>query len=155
MASPLLKHQQSALLNKSSESDHAPSAQALLQLKFGGDQNAPQPKASADQNVQQHQKAMFQVAKRIMEASVFTMAPWPRLSYDKYSMVEDGWNLAIEPQDCQWALADAPVGTPSVCQLPSGPSRKIEPHTREAGCPGFCSMLLNQIYNIDNTAKYT
>ena len=59
MAPPLLKRQKSALLNKSSESDRAPSAQALLQPMSSGDQNAPQPKASAYQNVPKHQKATF------------------------------------------------------------------------------------------------
>jgi hypothetical protein len=41
-------------------------------------------------------------------------------------MVEDGWTLAIEAQDRQWALAGAPVGTPSVCPLPGGPSLEID-----------------------------
>ena len=72
MAPPLLKRQKSALLNKSSESDRAPSAQVLLQPKSSGDQNAPQPKASLDQNVPKHQKASVEVAKRLMKAIVFT-----------------------------------------------------------------------------------
>jgi len=61
-------------------------------------------------------------------------------------MVEEAWKLAIEAQDCQWALAGAPVGTPFVCQLPGGPSLKIDPQTREAVSLEFCSMLLNQTY---------
>jgi len=84
MAPPLLERQQSALYNNSSESDHAPSAQALPQPKSSGDQNAPQPKASADQNIPQHQKATFEEAKRFMEAIVLTKTPWPLLSDDKY-----------------------------------------------------------------------
>ena len=155
MPPPLLKRQKSALLNKSSESDRAPSALALLQPESSGDQNAPQPKASADQNVPQHQKATFEVAKRFMEAIVFTKTPWPILSYDKYSIVEEAWKLAIEAQDRQRALAGAPAGTPSVCQLPSGPSLKIDPQTREAVSLGFCSMLLHQIYDIDYSPNYT
>jgi hypothetical protein len=55
MAPPLLKHEKSTLLNKLSESDHAPSARMLPQPKTSGDQDALQPKASADQNVPQHQ----------------------------------------------------------------------------------------------------
>jgi len=47
MAPSLLKCLKSALLNKSSESDHAPSAQAVPQPKSSGDQNVPQHKASA------------------------------------------------------------------------------------------------------------
>jgi hypothetical protein len=47
-------------------------------------------------------------------------------------MVDKAWKLAIEAQDRQRALAGAPVGTPSVCQLPGGPSLKIDPQTREA-----------------------
>jgi len=55
MAPPLLKRQKSALLNKFSESDRAPSSRALvLPSKSSGDQNIPQPKASSDQNVPQH-----------------------------------------------------------------------------------------------------
>jgi len=142
MAPSLLKCQKSALLNKSSKSDRAPSAQALLQPKSSGDQNAPQPKASADQNVPQHQKPTCEVAKRFMEGIVFVKTPWPILSDNKHSMVEEAMKLAIEAQDRQRALAGAPAGTPSARQLPSGPSLKIDPQTREAVRIGFCSMLL-------------
>jgi len=73
MAPPLLKCQKSSLLNKLSESDYAPSARALvLPNKSSGYQNSPQSKASSDQNVPQYQKATFEVAKRFMEAIVFT-----------------------------------------------------------------------------------
>jgi len=41
MAPPQLKREKSALRNKSSESDRAPSAQVLPQPKSSGDQNAP------------------------------------------------------------------------------------------------------------------
>jgi len=75
LAPPLLKHQKSALPNKSSESDRAPCTQVQLQPKSSGDQNAPQPKASADQNVPQHQNATFEVVKRFMEAILFTKIP--------------------------------------------------------------------------------
>jgi hypothetical protein len=61
-------------------------------------------------------------------------------------MVEEAWKLVIEAKDRQWALAGAPVGTPSVCQLPSGPSLKIDPQTQEAVSLEFCSMLLYQTY---------
>jgi hypothetical protein len=47
-------------------------------------------------------------------------------------MVDDAWQLAIEAQDCQRELAGAPVCIPSVCQLPGGPSLKIDPQTGEA-----------------------
>jgi len=155
MAPPLLKCQKSTLLNKLSESDRAPSTQVLPLRMSSGDQNVPQPKASADQNVPQHQKATFEVAKRFMEAIVFTKTPWPIISDDKYSMVNEAWKLAIEAQDCQRALAGAPVGTPSVCQLPGGPSLKIDPQTREAVSLQFCSMLLYQMSDIDYAPKYT
>jgi len=42
-------------------------------------------------------------------------------------MVEDGWKLAIEAQDCLQALASATVSIPSVWQLPGGPSLKTDP----------------------------
>ena len=77
MAPPLLQGEKSSLLIKLSESDHAPSAQALvLPNKSSGEQNSPQPKASSDQNAPQHPKATFEVAKRFMEAIVFTKTPW-------------------------------------------------------------------------------
>jgi hypothetical protein len=155
MAPPLLKHQKLALLNKSSEFDHAPSSQTLPQPKSSGDQNALQPKASADQNVPQNQKATFDVANRFMEAIVFMKTPWPILSDDKYLMVEEAWKLAIVAQDRQRALAGAAPGTPSVNQLPSGPSRKIDPQIREAVSFGFSLMLFYQIYDIDNGPNYT
>jgi len=59
-------------------------------------------------------------------------------------MVEEAWKLAIEAQDRQRALPSAPVGTPSVCQLPSGPSLKIDLHTREAVSPAFRLLHLFQ-----------
>ena len=149
MAPPLLKRQKSFLLNKSCESDRAPSTQALPLHKSGGDQDVPQPKSSADQNIPQHQKTTFEVAKRSMEAIVFTNTPWPISSDDKYSKVGEASKLAIEAQDGQWALAGAPVAMPSVCQLPSGPSLKIDPQTREAVSLKFCLMLLYHISDID------
>jgi hypothetical protein len=90
-----------------------------------------------------------------MEAIVFTKTRWPILSDDKYSMVEEAWKLAIEAQDRQRALAGAPPGTPSVCQLPRGSSLKIDRQTQEAVSFGFCLMLFYQIYDIDYGPNYT
>jgi hypothetical protein len=130
MAPPLLKCQKSTI-NILRESDIVPT-QTLPLPKAGGVQNVPQPKAGGDDNMPQHQKAIFEVAKRFMEAIVFPRTPWPIISDGKYSMVDEAWQLAIEAQDHQRALAGAPVGTPSVCQLPGGPSLKIDPQTQEA-----------------------
>jgi len=47
-------------------------------------------------------------------------------------MVDEAGQLAIEAQHRQRALAGAPVGVPSMCQLPGGPSLKIDSPTREA-----------------------
>jgi hypothetical protein len=47
-------------------------------------------------------------------------------------MFDEAWKLAIEAQDHQQAFGGASIGAPSVCQLPSGPSVKIDPQTREA-----------------------
>jgi hypothetical protein len=138
IAPPLLKRQKS-VINISRESDVV---QAL-----------PLPKASGDHNVPQHQKATFEVAKRFMEAIVFTKTPWPIISDEKYSMVDEAWKLAIEAQDRQRALAGAPVGAPSVCQLPSGPSLQIDPQTREAVSvySVFCSSIgLMMILNLES-----
>jgi hypothetical protein len=44
-------------------------------------------------------------------------------------MVDARWQLAIAAQDCEYAVAGVPVGTPSVCQLPGGSSLKINPQT--------------------------
>jgi len=147
MAPPLLKREKPSFLNKASESDCAPSARALvLPNKSSGYQNIPQPKASSDQNVPQHLKATFEVVKRFMEASVFTKNPWPIISDDKYSMVEEAWKQMNEAQDRQRALPAEPVGTPSVCRFPGGPSLKIHPQTRDAVSHEFCLMLLGQSY---------
>jgi hypothetical protein len=43
-------------------------------------------------------------------------------------------------------LAGAPEGTPSVCQLPSGPLFKMVPWTREAVSLEFCLILLYRTY---------
>jgi hypothetical protein len=55
------------------------------------------------------------------------MTARPIIFNEKYWMVDEAWQLAIEAQDWQRALAGAPVGAPSVCQLPGGPSLKIDP----------------------------
>ena len=133
MAPPLRKHQKSSLLNKISESDSAPAARALVPSnKSSGGQNCPQPKASIDHNVRQHQKATFEVAKKFIQAIVLMNTPGPILSDVKYSMVEEAWKLAIEAQDHQQALGGAPVGTQSLSQLPGSPSLIIDPQTRQA-----------------------
>jgi hypothetical protein len=149
MVPPLLKRQKSTI-NISRESDIV---QALPLPKAGGDHNMPQQKpGGGDHNVPQHQKATFEVAKRFMEAIVFTKTPWPIISDEKYSMVDEAWQLAIEAQDHQRALAGAPVGAPSVCQLPGGPSLKIDPQTREAVSvySVFCSIGLMMMLNHKN-----
>jgi hypothetical protein len=90
-----------------------------------------------------------------MEAIVLTKTPWPILSDDKYSMVEQAWKLAIQAQDCQQASTGAPVGSPSVCQLPGRPSLNLDPQTQQAGSLKFCLMPLYQISDIDYAPKYT
>ena len=111
-APPLLKCQKSTI-NILRESDVLP-AQALPLPKTGGDQNVPQPQAGRDHNLPEHQKETFEVAKRFMEAIVFTKTPWPIISDEKYSMVDEAWKLGIVAQHRQRALAGAPVGAPSV-----------------------------------------
>jgi hypothetical protein len=129
MAPPLLKRQKSTI-NILRKSDIV---QVLRLPEAGGDHNMPQRTPSGgDHDIPQYQKATFEVAKRFMEAIIFTKTPWPIISYEKYSMVDEAWQLAIEAQDRQRALAGAPVGAPSVCQLPGGPSLRIDPQTREA-----------------------
>ena len=140
MAPPLLKCQKSTI-NISRKSDIV---KALPLPKAGGDQDVPQQKpGGGGHNVPQHQTATFDVAKRFMEAIVFTKSPCPIISDEKYSMVDEAWQLAIEAQDRQPALAGAPVGAPSMYQLPGGPSLKIDPQTREAVSvySAFCSLI--------------
>jgi hypothetical protein len=78
-----------------------------------------------------------------MEAIIITKTPCPIISDEKYSTVDTAWQLAIEAQDRQQALAAAPVGAPSVCQLPGVPFLKINPQTREAVSvySVFCSLI--------------
>jgi hypothetical protein len=129
MAPPLLERQKSTI-NISHETDIV---QALQPPKPGGDHNMPQQKpGGGDHNVGQHQQATFEVAKRFVEAIVFTKTPWPIISDEKHSIVDEDWKLAIEAQDLQRALAGAPVGAPSVCRLRGGTSLKIDSQTREA-----------------------
>jgi hypothetical protein len=88
-----------------------------------------------------------------MEAIMFTKTPWPIISDEKYSMVDEAWKLAIEAQVHQRALAGVPEGTQSVCQLPGGPSLKIDPQTREAVSvySVFCSSIeLMMILNLES-----
>ena len=128
---PTLLKCQKSTINILRVSDIVPS-QALPLPKAGGDHGVPQPQAGGYHNVPQHQKATFEVAKQFIHTIVFTKTPWPIISDEKYSMVDNPWQLAIEAQDQQWALAGAPVGAPSRCQLPGGPSLKIDSQTQEA-----------------------
>jgi len=141
MVPPLLKHQKSTI-NILHESDIVP-AQVLPLSESGGDYSFPQPKAGEYHNVPQHQKATFEVVKRFIEAIVFTKTPLPIISNEKYSIIDEAWQLAIEAHDRQWALAGAPVGATSVCQLPGDPSLKIDPQTQEAVSVYyvFCSLI--------------
>jgi len=70
-------------------------------------------------------------------------------------MVDAASILAIEAWDHLRAFAGAPVCTPSVFQLPSGQSLKIDPQTQDAVSITFCLMLLYQISDIDYSPKYT
>jgi hypothetical protein len=112
MAPPLLKPQKSTI-NILRKSDIVP-AQARLLPKAGGGQSVPQPKAAGDNNIPQHKKATFEVAKRFKEAIIFEKTPWPIISDEVYSMVDEAWQLANEAQDRQQALPGASVGAPSV-----------------------------------------
>ena len=145
MAQPQLKHQMSTLLHKISESDDAPSTQVLPLCKSIGDNNVQQPKASTDQNVPHHQKDTSEIPKGFMRAIVCTKTSGPIFSDDKYSMVEAVWKFANESQDHQWAMAGAPVGIPSVCQLTGGSSLTIDPQTRVAICLTLYLLPLYQI----------
>jgi len=75
IAPPLLKCLKSTI--NISRKSHAVPAQPLPLANAGGDQNVPQPKADGDRNVPKHQMATVEVAKRFMEAIVFTNTPWP------------------------------------------------------------------------------
>jgi len=98
MAPELLTSKESTLLNKLSESDHAPSSQVLPLCKSKADHNVPHQKASADENIPQHQTAMFEVAKGCVQYIIFLITPWQILFDDKYLMVEQVLQLAIEAQ---------------------------------------------------------
>jgi len=87
IAPPLRKRQKSAI-NISHKSDIV---QALPLPKAGGDQNVPQQKPSGgDHNVPQHKKATFEVAKRFMEAIVFT-----RLHGQSFPMRRTRWLMKL------------------------------------------------------------
>jgi len=144
MAPWMLKRQKSSLLNRSSKTDHALSAQML-----------PLPKASGDWNVPQQQLAIFEVLRRFMEAMVVMRTRLPISSDETYSMVNAVWPLAIEPCEHQQAFAGNPVCARSVCQLPSGQSLKIDPQMLEAVINEFCWTLLYQISDIDYVPHYT
>jgi len=139
IALPLLERQKSAI----NISRKSVIVQMLMFPKNGADHNVPQPKAGGDHKVPQHEKATFEVAKQFMQAIVFTKTPSPIISNENYSTVDKASKLAIEAQDHQWALAGAHVCTPSICQLPGGPSLKINPQTREAVSvySVFCSSI--------------
>ena len=91
MLPPLLKHQKSTLLNRLSVSDHALSIPALPLHKSSGDQIVLPPKASPEQYIPQHPKATVEIAKRFMDAIIFTKTTWAVLSDNMYWMVDEAW----------------------------------------------------------------
>jgi hypothetical protein len=96
MAPPLFNSQK-ATINISRESDIV---QALPLPTAGAHQSVPQQKpGGGDHHVSQHQKATVEVANWFMQAIVFTMTPCPFISDEKYLMVVEAWQLAIEAQD--------------------------------------------------------
>ena len=112
--------------------------------KAGGEHNISRQKpGSGDYKVPQYQKATYHAAKRFMEAIVFAQTPRPIISDENYSMVDEASQHGFQAQDHQWALAGARVGIPSVCQLPGGPSLKIDPQTQDAVSVNsvFCSSI--------------
>jgi hypothetical protein len=127
----------------------------LPQPKSSGDEDAPQPKASGDQNILQYQKATSEVAKSFVEAIVFAKTPWPIVSDDNHSMVEDASILAIEAQDGHLGFTGVLAGTLSVSQLPSSRSPKIDPQTQNSVSLGLSLTLIYQIYDIEYSPKYT
>jgi len=70
-------------------------------------------------------------------------------------MDEESWEVAIEEQDCQQAIAGASVGTSYVCQLPSSTSLNIDLEEHDAVSHRICVMLLYQTNNIDHSPKYS
>lgn len=98
--------------------------------------------------------AMVVVEKMMMDAIVFMTTPWPIVSDDMYTMVQDSRNQAIDAQDHQWARASTSLGTQSVCPLPSVPYLKTVSQLQEAVCLGLCLILLYQIYDIDCAPNY-
>jgi len=102
--------------------------QALPLSTPSGDHKASQLMAGGEHSVHHHHKGTLEVAKRFIEAILFTKTPWPIISEGMYSMVDKAWKLTIDAQDRQRALAGAPVGTPSLCQLPGGLCLKIHQH---------------------------
>jgi hypothetical protein len=87
--------------------------------------------------------ATVEVVKRLMEAIIFKLTARPIISDEKSSMVDDDWQVDMEALDCHETLAGAPVDTPSVCEMPGGPSLKIDPQTQEAVSiySAFCSSI--------------
>jgi len=53
------------------------------------------------------------------------------ISDKKDLIVDKYWKLAIDGRDRQRMLVAAPVGPPSVCNLPSSPSLKIYLQTQD------------------------
>jgi hypothetical protein len=127
IAPPLLKHQKSTIYIFP-KSDIVP-AQVLPLSNASGDQSIPEPMADGEHNRPHHQKATYEGAEQCIEAMVFAKPPWPMISDERYSMVDEAWQLHIAAQYPQWAIACSPAGMPSVPQLPGGPAVKINQQT--------------------------
>jgi hypothetical protein len=88
-----------------------------------------------------------------MASIVFTKIVWPIISDEKYLMVDDACQLAIETQDHQQAVAGAPVDVSSVCHLPGCLSLQISPQTREAESVNSVFNFLIGLMTMLNTKK--
>jgi len=67
-----------------------------------------------------------------MEAIRFKKTPWTIVWDEKCSTVDEASKVSIDAQHRRRALAGAAVGTPFVCQFPSGPSLEIDLQPQEA-----------------------
>jgi len=142
IAPPILKCQKSTLLNKLWESDCGSRTQICPLPRSSGEQNHSRPKAGGDRIVPHYQTATFEIAKCFMEAVLVTMTPLALFSDEKWQMVEEAWKLPINAQNRQQELAGTSVGSPSVSEVPSGPSLSINMRTWEDVSLEFCLMLL-------------
>jgi hypothetical protein len=93
--------------------------------------DAPEPKSRAnDDQVPNHNRSAFKLAKDFLKCRLFTESPWPACHEDEFDLVERAWVDALGCMSTQQRDAGLLGASSQVWGRDGGPSRYIDSVTR-------------------------